>query len=97
MVINPVEEIMRNIPELSKIKDVSSNRELVSNRNFNNRLKSISTKNLRKYKQAVTGTSLNNYFSPCIISVHPDDELLEINKDKYKLIRQYVMSEEHHK
>ena len=97
MIINPVKEIEENIPELSEIKDTSLNREFVSYKNFHSRLKTISTKNLQKYKQAATSTSLNSYFNPCIITIHSDDELIEINKDKYKLIRQYVMSEEHHK
>lgn len=93
---NPIEEILNDIPELKTIKDEDSNREFVSYKNWDNRLKSIATKNLRKYKSAVTAASLEDYFNPCIICIY-SDETIEINREKYTLIRKYVMSEEHHK
>ena len=97
MILNPIEEITKELPQLAEIKDTDSNREFVPFQNWDNRLKSISTKNLHKYKSAVTGTSLEPYFRPCIICIHPDDKLIEINKEKYKLIRKHVMSEEYHR
>jgi len=96
MIVNPIKEVLENIPELSEIKDTSLNKEFVSNKNWYNKLKIISTKNLKKYRQAATATSLNNYFNPCIICIH-DDKTLEINREKYTLIRDYVMSEKYHK
>jgi len=97
MIINPMEEIKNELPDLSEIKDTDTNREFVPYQNWNNRLKNISTKNLHKYKNAVTGTCLEPYFRPCIICIHSDDKLIEINKEKYKIIRKHVMSEKYHR
>ncbi len=97
MFINPIEEITNELPQLAEIKDTDSNREFVPFQNWDNRLKSISTKNLHKYKSAVTEASLESYFRPCIICIHSDYKLIEINKEKYKLIRKHVMSEKYHR
>lgn len=95
-ICNPIEEVRTNIPELADIEDNEQNCKRVSYENWDNRLKTISTKNLRKYKSAVTISGLEVYFQPCIVCVHPDDREIEINLEKYRLIRRYVMSEEHH-
>ena len=71
-------------------------RQLVSVKNFDNRMKTIVTKTLKKYKTSLTWASLNRYFNDCILCIYGDD-LLEINEDKYKEIRKYVMSEEFHR
>ena len=71
-------------------------RQLVSIKNFDNRMKTIVTKTLKKHKASLTWASLSRYFYDCILCIHGDD-LLEINEDKYKEIRKYVMSEEFHR
>jgi|GEM_PF-2638438 len=67
----------------------------LTNQQFENRLKTIATKNLKKYGRTPTATSLSNfYFQECIICVHESDGdncLLEIDKNKYKEIRTHVM------
>ena len=66
----------------------------ITNRQFDIRLKTIETKNIKKYGSSLTATSLSNgYFRDCIICIH-DDNLLEIDEDKYKEIRKRVTSED---
>lgn len=54
--------------------------------NFNNRMKTIETKNLKKYGKSLTWVSLSNYFNSAIIEIY--DNLLVLDKDKYNQIRQ---------
>lgn len=96
---NIIEEMESAIPELKDIKDTSENLELVPARNWDMRIKSIFTHNLKKYKQALTPSGLEYYFHPCIIMHHltGGETVIEINRKKYLLIRKYLMSEENHK
>lgn len=93
-VANPIEEINKAIPELESIAS-ESNIEYVSYRNWGRRLKAIETENLKKYKRSTAVVSMGLYFMPCIIELQSDNKIMVINKDKYKLIRQYMLSEEY--
>lgn len=86
------EKIEIAIPEIKTISDYQ-NKDFISIKNWNNRIKGVATKNLNRYKKALTSSSLIHYFKPCIICIH-DGEMIEYNKEKYLLIRRYLMSEE---
>jgi hypothetical protein len=94
-IINPIEEIKTAIPQLDEITD-RNNSIFVTNQEWNNRIKTIATKNYKKYNSGKYWISLMIYFNPCVICVH-DGKLREINKEKYLLIRKYLMSEEFNK
>jgi len=93
MIINPIEEINKAIPELSTIPDYD-NCKIISYVGWDNRMKTIETKNLKKYHKTSTWISMLSYFNPCIVCVYEDLKTIEINVAKYKLIRKYMMSEE---
>ena len=88
---NPVEEIIKAIPQLS---EPSRQKDLVylSRQNWHNRLKTIETKNLKKYRRSKTASSMSSYFHPCIIEFRDEDTVV-IDSKKYKLIRDHLMSE----
>lgn len=65
----------------------------LTNQQFQNRMKTISTKNLQKYGRSLTAISLHHHFRDCILCVH-DGAVLEIDENKYKEIRALVMTEE---
>ncbi len=90
---NPIDEIKKAIPELENISDYN-NKKSISYKNWEKRLKTISTKNLIKYGKSKSWISLRTYFNPCVICINGSYNTVEINKEKYKLIRQYVMSKE---
>ena len=90
-IIDPIKEINEAIPELESIRDYDNN-DFVSIKNWKGRMKSITTKNLRKYKKAEASYGI--YFNPCVIAIYVDDQIIEFNKKKYALIRKYLLSEE---
>jgi len=63
---------------------------------FNNRMKTIETKNLKKHRRSRAWFSLISNFNECILCIHVEDSgnIMEIDEDKYKEIRAFVMSEE---
>ena len=92
-IIDPIEEIEKAIPELDQISDYN-NRKFISYQSWDNRMKTIVTKNLNKYGRSLSFSSLGNYFNTCMICIHSSDKTIEFNEAKYKLIRQHVMTEE---
>ena len=86
---NPVKEIEEALPELNTISNYG-NVEYLSRQSWHNRLKAISTKNLKTYKRCLCDYAL--YFYPCIISYASEDGAVAINIKKYKLIREYLLS-----
>jgi len=89
---NPIEDVENAIPQLGTISDYE-NRKYINFQAWDNRIKTIVTKNIKKYGQSITESGIEGYFNPCIICVYSDDKLIEINEEKYKLIRCYVTSE----
>ena len=95
-----LDEIYNALPKLLKIKDTAKNTETIPANRWDSRIKSIFKSNLRKYGEATTPAGLEYWFHPCIITHHiiSDKEvLIELNREKYLLIRKYVTSEENHK
>ena len=90
--INPIEETKKAIPELEKICNYG-NVKTVSDSAYRGRMKTIETKNLRKYHRSTSWVSLYAYFSPCVLELDPSYHTVTINEAKYQLIRKYVMSE----
>lgn len=97
---NILNTLYNALPRLKEIKDTAENTELIPNKNWDARVKSIFKSNLKKYGKATTPAGLEMYFHPCIITTHlagNDTVLVEINREKYLLIRKYLMSEEFNK
>ena len=90
---NPVGDIKKVIPELEQIKNYN-NTKTISQQAWENRIKTIATKNLKKFGKSLWWGSLHTYFLPCIQCSHSDNKTITINEEKYKLIRKYVMTEE---
>ncbi len=57
----------------------------ISIENFNNRMKSIETKNLKRYGTSLTWTSIANRFNDCIIAT--DENTITYDEERYKKIR----------
>lgn len=87
------------IPRLKQIENTSENMELIPSGNWDTRIKSIFTKNLKRYGKSTTPAGLETYFHPCIIEtqITGNETLVLINREKYLLIRKYLMSEEFNK
>lgn len=92
-VIDPIEEIKKALPELETIDNSYNNIKYITKKTWDNRLKTICTKNIKKYGKSKSFTSLNYYFIPCVLE-HRDNNTLIINEIKYKIIRKYVTSKE---
>lgn len=92
-IINPIEEVKKVIPKLDSISDYG-NIKTISYNNWDNRMKTIETKNLKKYGRSLSWSSLSSYFHCCIIETNIDYQTINFNEAKYKLIREYVISEE---
>jgi len=90
--INPTEEIKKAIPELEGIGNYG-NVKTVSDSTWHNRMKTIETKNLKKYHRSTSWVSLYTYFSPCVLEMDSSYHTVMINEAKYQLIRKHVMSE----
>jgi hypothetical protein len=67
------------------------NIERVRAENFDNRLKTIETKNLKKTGSSLSWASLSNHFRPCILEILMPEKVLIVDKDKYKEIRKQVL------
>jgi len=97
---NILNTLYHTLPRLKEIKNTAENTELIPSKNWDARIKSIFTSNLKKYGKTTTSAVLEIYFHPCIIATHLIDNdmvLVEINREKYLLIRKYLMSEEFNK
>ena len=67
----------------------------LTEKQWDNRIKTIVTKNLKKYGRSLSWSSLSYHFKDCVLCTHCNDEtVLEIDDGKYKEIRRHVMSEE---
>mgnify|MGYP000850962079 FL=1 len=75
---NPVEEIREALPQLKDIKDTYNNVKVISYQAWDNRIKTIETKNLKNYKRSLTWCSLQSYFHDCIICIHSSDKAVKI-------------------
>ena len=60
--------------------------------NWNNRLKSIETKNIKKYGESLTWTSLERHFNDCIIQI--TEGTIIFDEKKYKEIRKKLCKKE---
>lgn len=87
------------IPRLKEIENTSENTEMIPSKNWETRIKSIFTKNLKRYGKSTTPAGLEIYFHPCIIEtqITENETLVLINREKYMLIRKYLISEEFNK
>lgn len=90
---DPIKIIEDAIPELQAIGNYG-NTKTISYNLWDNRMKSIETKNLNKYKRSLSWVGLASYFKPCIIEYNGSYNTIKFNEAKYKLIRKYVMSDE---
>lgn len=61
----------------------------VSITNFENRMKTLEVRNLKKYGQSLTWTSLYNKFNACIIEIK--EKTLIFDEQKYKEIKQELL------
>ncbi len=95
-ILDPVQEIKDNLPELENISDYG-NSKTISYQMWDNRMKTIETKNLNKYGRSTSWGSLQHWFNPCVICYNSSYNTVTFNQEKYKLIRKYVMSEEFNK
>ena len=57
----------------------------ISIENFNNRMKSIETKSLKRYGTSPTWVTISNHFNDCIIET--DKNTVTFDECKYKKIR----------
>ena len=89
-VINTYNLIEENIPELKDIDNSAV--EYVYYNNWESRMKTIATKNLKKYHKTPGVSFIHSCLALCIICCH--DDYIEINRKKYELIRKYLMSKE---
>lgn len=64
----------------------------VSIENFENRMKTIETKNIKKYGESLTWVSLYNLFNKCIIEV--DEKTITFDENEYKKIRKRAILKE---
>lgn len=98
-IINPTEEIKKVIPELEEIGNYGHTKTIAYTA-WDNRLKTMETKNLNKYGRSISWCSLESYFNPCMLGTikhykyNSPYKTITINEPKYQLIRKYVMSEE---
>ena len=63
---------------------------ILSKQQWENRLKAIATKRLRKFKKALTATSMSYYFNEAVIEIHvdsPSSPVYVINIDRYNELR----------
>lgn len=63
----------------------------ISIQNFENRMKTLETKNLKKYGSSLTWTSLYNKFNSCIVEIR--EKTLVFDEQKYKEIKQNIEKE----
>lgn len=93
MIINKNEVILNAIPELKTLDNSNNKIEYVSYNNFESRMKRIEKQNLKKYGKSLSFSSLQGYFNPSVLEVDSSNQLYVINKKAYKLIRDFVTSE----
>lgn len=68
----------------------------LSKQQWNNRIKSIETKNLRKYHRTPNWITISHNLSPCIIEIqlsNDDNSIFVIDAAKYKALRVLCMTE----
>ncbi len=63
----------------------------VSIKNFENRMKTLEIRNLKKYGHSLTWTSLLNKFNTCIIEIR--EKTIIFDEQKYKEIKQNIEKE----
>lgn len=66
----------------------------LSQQQWSNRLKTIETKNLKKYHRTPYWLSIGHTLKGCIIEIQ-DGETLVVDEDKYKELRKFCMSEDY--
>ena len=57
---------------------------------WDNRIKTIATKRLRKFRRALTATSMSHYFNKAIIEIQ--EGVIVVNEAEYKRLRLLFMS-----
>jgi hypothetical protein len=90
-VIDPIKEIKKALPELETIDNNYNNIKYITKKAWNNRLKTICTKSIKKYGKSISFVGLSYYFMPCILEYRDNDTMI-INEVKYKIIRKYVIT-----
>jgi len=97
MIKSAVEIIRENIPELQDINFRSQNgRKWLSLTQWKARLRSIENKNIKLHGRTITASSMQSYFGECIYEWE-DGKYVLINEEAYKLIREFLTSEEFNK
>jgi len=66
----------------------------LTEKQFNNRLKTIATKRLHKFNKALTETSMTRYFSKAVVEIQEDfnDTVIVVDEVVYKEIRTLFMT-----
>lgn len=66
----------------------------LSYQQWDNRLKTIETKNLKQYHRTPSWLSIGYELKPCILETQ-DGKIIVIDEDKYKELRKYCLSEDY--
>lgn len=61
----------------------------ISIKNFENRMKTLETKNTKKHGHSLTWCSLLNNFNKCIVEI--SESTITFDEEKYKAIRKEIM------
>lgn len=61
--------------------------EIISIKNFEDRIKRLEKNNIKKYKKSLSWISMLNKFNKCIIEIQIDKSTLITDKNKYKEIK----------
>ena len=69
-------------------------KSILNKKQWDSRIKTIATKRLKKFRSALTATSMGSYFNSAIIEYHVDSDRtlsVVINVQKYKELRKLFM------
>lgn len=67
----------------------------LTDQQWDNRMKTIATKRLKKFRRALTATSMGHYFNDAIIEIQSsrsDSSVLVVNPERYKELRVLFMN-----
>ena len=66
----------------------------LTGKQWDNRMKTIATKRLHRFRRALTSTSMSHYFNDAIIELRsdPPSEILVVNITRYKELRALWMN-----
>ena len=61
----------------------------LTEKQWDNRIKTIATKRLHRFRKALTATSVGHYFNSCIVELQENSSgtIIVVDEDKYKEMR----------